>query len=217
MGVISKFVGLVNKKSQIQHTGLIKILTKHGMFQAKMYKHKDQEYLVILSLNFFKTKAPIFYIHTDEHECDSLEDFCGCSYPISVALKMIHKDGGLILYASRDHKDIDALLHVINVKKLSADNTITTDTNIKSALKGYRGEYLTIDFIIKNLKMSNVQLISNNPTIIFIMQQRGINIVNQASAISFGYGDNKPYSVNEIIEAAKAITFDYGNKNPLKI
>jgi len=191
MGLISKLVSLVNEKSQIKHTGISEVFTKHGMFQAKMYNHNNQEYLIIMSQNFFETKAPIFYIHTDEHACDSLEEFCGYAYPISVALKMIHKDGGLVLYSSRDHEEIDALLAKIHVKKLSADNKITTSTNLKSALKGYRGEYLTIDFILKDLKISNVQLVSDNPNILFIMQQQKIHILKQVPSISFEYGETK--------------------------
>jgi hypothetical protein len=65
MGLISKLVSLVNENSQIKHTDLTNILTKYGMFQAKMYKHNQREYLVILSNNFFECSAPIFYIHSD--------------------------------------------------------------------------------------------------------------------------------------------------------
>lgn len=211
MGSISKLISFINKETQIIHTSLINIFTKNGMFQIKMYKHNKQEYLVIMSQNFFEVKAPIFYIHTDEHECDSLEDFCGCSYPISVALKMIHKEGGFILYSSRDIGAIDALLREINAKKLSPKDKTTIGTNFKSAFKGYRGEYLTIDFILKDLSLSNIQLVSDNPNIIYIIEQQGIKIAKQISTISFEYGDDKQYPVNETIEAAKAISFEYGN------
>ena len=213
MSIISNLIGLVNGKSQIKYTTATKILTKHGMFQAKMYKHNNQEYLVIMSQNFFDTKAPIFYIHTDKHACHSLEEFCGCNYPISVALKMIYKDGGFILYSSRDSKDIDTLLREINVKKLSSTNKIRTGTNVKSAFKGYRDEYLTIDYILKDLGLSHVQLLSDNPKILFIIEQLGIKVVNQAPSISFGYGNTKPYNVNETIETAKAISFEYTHDN----
>jgi GTP cyclohydrolase II len=179
------------------------------MFQAKMYKHNQREYLVILSNNFFECSAPIFYIHSDEHECNSLDEFCGCSYPISVAMKMIYQAGGLILYSSHDLKNIDAFLREINVRKMHSENQVMVDTNFKSALKGYRGEYLTIDFILKNLNISNVQLVSDNPNIIFIMQQSEINILKHTPSISFKYGDNQALKTNGTIEAAKAISFEY--------
>lgn len=197
MGVMNKLMSLINEKSQIMHTDVSKVFTKYGMFQVKMYKQNNQEYLVIMSQNFFEEKAPIFYIHGDDHKCDSLEAFCGCNYPISVALKMIHKDSGLILYSSRELTDIDSLLEKIKAKKLPSSNKNTISRNLKSALKGYRGEYLTIDFILQDLKISNVQLVSDNPNIIFIMQKRGINIINQVTAISFEYGD---ISINSTLE-----------------
>jgi GTP cyclohydrolase II len=213
MDAIKKLIGLINKKSLIKHTNLKIILTQHGMFKAKMYKHNGQEYIVIMSHNFSEIKAPIFYIHTDEHACDSLDEFCGCSYPISVALKMIHKDGGLILYSSNDINNIDALLREMKVQKFQSTSQVMLDTNLTSSFKGYRGEYLTIDFILKDLKISNVQLVSDNPNIIFIIRQRGINIVKQVSSIAFEYGNNKSFPVNETIETAKEISFEYPNKN----
>lgn len=209
MSVFSQMISFINKKSQIQHTKITNIFTRYGIFQAKMYKHNDQEYLAIMSKNFFDTNAPIFYIHSDEHECNSLDEFCGCNYPISVAMKMIHKDGGLILYSSRDSKDIDALLQEVNTKKLQSQHDVMVGTNFKSALKGYRGEYLTIDFILKDLKLSKMQLVSDNPNIIFIIQQREIQIINQAPVISFSYGDSQPTKENETLEALNAINFEY--------
>ena len=212
MSFISKLASLINEKNQIQYLNIDKLLTQYGMFQAKIYKHNKQEYLVIMNLKFFETKAPIFYIHSDAHACNALDEFCDCHYPISVALKMIHQDGGLILYSSQDSQNIDRLLQEIHAKKLQSPSQVMIGTNIKSALKGYRGEFLTIDFILKNLKISNLQLVSDNPKIIFIIKQRGINIVNYTPTISFNYGDNKPYSNNETIEAAKTIPFEYPKK-----
>lgn len=213
MSIFSKLLGLINEKTQIQHRNITSILTKHGMFRIKMYKHNHQDYLAIMSQNFFDVEAPIFYIHSDKHECNSLDEFCGCSYPISVALNMINKDGGLILYSSRDTRDIDALLQEVNTKKLQSQGEIMRATNLSSALKGYKGEYLTIDFILKDLKLSTIQLVSDNPNIMFIMQQRGVQVINQTPTISFSYGENKPYGVNEAIEAEKAIPFEYNNSN----
>lgn len=209
MGFINKFIGSLSKKNQIKYTKTTKTLTKHGMFKVKIYEHNQQEYLVIMSQNFSSVDNPIFYIHSDEHECDALDQFCDCSYPISVALKMIHKDGGFILYSSYDAQDIDRLLQEINAKKLQADNKVMIGTNIRSALKGYKGEYLTIDFILKDLGLSKVQLVSDNPNIIFIVQQRGINIDKQAPSISFTYGDTYPQKSNEILDAINAIEFKY--------
>jgi len=211
MSIISKFTSYINKKNQIQHTNITNTFTKHGIFQVKIYIHNNQEYLVILSKNFYDLKVPIFYIHNDQHECDSLDEFCGCSYPISVALKMIHNDGGFILYSSRDSNNIDTLLQEINSDKRQLQQKVMTGTNLKSALKGYKGDYLTIDFILKDLKVSHLQLVSDNQNIMFIIQQRGIQIINHTPTISFSYGDSNYDTQSETSKALNAITFEYSN------
>lgn len=188
MGMIDKLIALVNKKNQIMHSKITKIFTKYGVYQAKMYKHDNQEYLTIMSHNFFDVKSPILYIHSDTHECNPLDEQCHCNNQLDAALKMIREDGGLVIYSSSDGRDIDALLREINTRKLQPENEVMIGTNLKSALKGYRGEYLTLDFIFKDLSLASVQLVTNNPNIIFIIEQLGIEITKHSPSVSFGYG-----------------------------
>jgi len=188
MGIITKLIKYIDEKTVVEYTEPVDTLTKYGMFKFKTYKYKKQNYLVILSQNFFDVKTPIFYIHSNEHECNSIDEFCGCNYPIGIALKMIHKDGGLILYSNSDDKGIDVLLSEINVRKLQLQNEVLRGRNFKPAILGYKAEYLTIDFILKELKLSNIQLVSDNPNIIFIVERLGIEIIKQAYTISFDYG-----------------------------
>ena len=209
MGVMSKIINIISKKNEIKHTNTKTTLTRHGVFETKRYKHKDQEYLAILSKNFFDVIAPIFYIHGNTHDCDALGDFCGCSYPISVALKMIHREGGLILYSSRELGDITRLLEEINAKELHYKHEVMIGENFMGLLKGYKQQELVVDFILKDLKLSNIQLVSDNANIIFIIQQRGIQIMNQTPAISFMYGDTKRNNESETLKSINEITFEY--------
>ena len=211
MSVVQKLIGLFCKNSQIKHTKLTKIFTKHGMYQAKMYSHKQQEYLALMSQNFFEVKNPILYIHSDAHQCNPLDGECGCNNQMDLALATICKDAGLIIYTSKNPKDIDELLEKINTHKLESQNEIKVGINLKYILKAYKGEYLTLDFILKDLKLSMVQLITDNPNVLFIVEALGIRVTKQTPLISFAYGETTSYKSNETIEAAKAISFEYDN------
>jgi GTP cyclohydrolase II len=188
MKIMKTVTDLISTSNHIKHSNIVDIFTKYGMYQAKIYEHNNQEYLVIMSKNFFEIEAPILYIHSDKHDCDALDEFCACHYPISVALNMIHNEGGLILYSSQDITAIDSLLSDINAKKLKIDNEVNIGSNLKSLFKGYRGEYLTIDFILKDLKLSQIQLLTDNSNIIFVIQKRAIDIVKHKNSLSFEYG-----------------------------
>lgn len=211
MGILKRVIDVVSQNSQIEHTKIKNIFTKYGMFQAKMYTNNNQEYLAIMSLNFFNVQSPILYIHSDTHKCNPLDEQCGCNNQVDVALITISKEGGLLIYTSIDGSDIDKLLAELNTRSLESQNETMLGTNFQSALKGYRGEYIALDFIFKDLKLSSIQLVSDNPNIIFIVEQRGITISRQTSMISYSYGETLFASAQETIEEAKAISFTYSN------
>ena len=211
MGLIQKLIASVCNRCQIEHTNVESIFTKYGMCLVNMYMYNQQEYLVIMSKNFFDLKTPILYIHSDTHQCNPLSGLCSCNNQVDVAIAPIIKDGGILIYCSIDSTGIDNMLRKINIEKKELPSEVLKGTNLKSALKGYRGEFLTIDFILKNLSLSNVELVTNNPSIIYIVEQLGITITELVPSISFVYGNAQSSSANETIEAAKAISFTYND------
>lgn len=211
MSIIQRLIGLVCENSQIKHTKIKKIFTRYGMYQAKMYVHNQQEYIALMSQNFFKVKNPILYIHSDTHQCNPFDGECGCNNQMDLALATISKDPGLIIYTSKNPKDIDELLQKIQTHKLASQNKVMFGINFKYFSKAYKGEYLTLDFILKDLKLSMIQLVTDNPNILFIVEQLGIKVSKQTPLISFAYGETKLYGSHETIEAAKSISFEYNN------
>ena len=214
MGMLKKLVTSISKSSQIKHSKIKNIFTKYGIFQAKLYINNGQEYLVIMSSGFSSLENPILYVHSDDiHECNSFDEQCGCTPQgdITFILNTISKEGGVIIYTSQDNKNIDKLLSQLNTRSLESQNKMMRSTNYASVFKGYRGKYLALDFILKDLQMSSVQLITDNPNVIFIVEQLEITISKQSPLISYSYGDNNSNATNEIIEQATAISFQYSN------
>lgn len=211
MGVIKNIIGAFSQNSQVEHTKIVKILTKYGMYQAKLYTNNNQEYLAIMSLNFFDVVSPIVYIHSDTHQCAPFDEECGCHNQVDLMLNTMHRENGLLIYTSKSSNDIDNLLDQLKTRRLDTQTQVLRGTNYKSALKGYRGEYIALDFILKDLKLSMLQLISDNANVVFIVEQLGIRITKQSSLLSYGYGDGVASSANETIEDAKAISFNYGS------
>ena len=211
MGIIKRVIGIISQNSHVRHTNIKNIFTKYGLYQAKMYMNNEQEYLAIMSLNFFLIDNPILYIHSDSHQCNPLDEACGCTNEVDVALRTISKEGGLFIYTSKNGSDIDNFLHEIKTQAMESENITMLGTNYKSALKGYRGEYIALDFILKDLKFSTLQLVSDNANVRFIIEQRGIYISRQTSTIAYTYGDSTVDSEQKVIDEAKAISFKYSN------
>lgn len=197
------------KKSQIKYTALSNIFTKYGLFQAQMYKQVEQELLVIISLNFCDVDNPVIYFHSDNHHCEDHQ--CGFGNHLDIAMRTIAKEGGMVIYSSQNSQDMDNLLRDIKASKLAPQNKVMTGSNLVSYLKGYRGQFLMLDYLLKKLKLSMVRLITDNPNIRFIIDESNISVTKQMATIAFTYGNNQPSSMNELIEAPKAISFEYNN------
>ncbi|MCH9813632.1 MAG: hypothetical protein K0U47_06770 [Epsilonproteobacteria bacterium] len=180
---MNKLISLVYGRTPIEHSNITSIFTKYGMYQAKVYKDAHQEYLALMSQNFFDLKTPIVYIHSDSYTCGHL-----ASSQLDLALKMISKEHGLLIYYSNEGRKIDTLLQDINARKLQTKTDVMHKTDIKSKIKVYKKEYYTLSFILKDLNLSKIQLVSNDINAIESAVQLGINITKQVPTISYGYG-----------------------------
>lgn len=177
-------------KNLIRHSRVKSIFTKYGIFKAKIYKDGHHEYLVIMSRNFVELDIPIVYIYNESHVCDTLDDeMCYCNHQIDVALKMIRKDGGAIVYYSGDVRNIDGLLQEINVRKLEETDDAMIKTKVKANLNTYKREYRSIGFIFNDLNLSSIKLVTHDINVVHVAGLTDIEIVKRASVISFDYGE----------------------------
>jgi GTP cyclohydrolase II len=193
MSILQRLVNLIPKKAVIKHSKVTNISTKFGMFQMQAYKDGEYEYLVMMSRKFFTMENPIVYIHPKSHQCDPYdEQGCGCnSYnQIDIAMKMIYKAGGMIVYYTNQNEEIDSLLLDIKARKLNSKPDSISKATVKYGVNLYKKEYYVLGFILKNLKLSTIQLISDNPNIVEIVQRFGITISKKISTITFDYGES---------------------------
>lgn len=209
MGILQKIIASMYEDCKVEYTNAGKVFTKYGMYEAKIYKQNGQEFLCFMSVNLASTKEPILYVHFDGHECSPFDEHCGCSSELDLAMKSVAKEGGVILYISKGAQEMDNFLSEIRMKKLAPKTQVEVGSNLRSLLQGYRGEYLAIDFILKDLKLSKVKLIADSIDIVYIVQRLGLEVVKQSSSISYNYGDTKPENTQKTIDAAKALSFSY--------
>lgn len=133
MELLKKIIAQVYQKNPIQHSDIMELFTKYGIYHAKMYKDGNQEYLALMSQNFFDLKTPIVYIHSDTYSCEHLSNS-----QLDLAIKMIGKEHGLFIYYSKEDNKIDALLKGINTRKLQTKTDKKYKTGAKAGLKAYK-------------------------------------------------------------------------------
>ncbi|CAA6807663.1 MAG: GTP cyclohydrolase II [uncultured Sulfurovum sp.] len=191
MNIFKKINNYVDTKNEIIHSEMATVFTKYGKFQMKAYKDDHQEYIAIMNQKFFDLERPVVYIHFDVQHSEMDHDMhCYCANQVELALKMIQKSGGLVIYSSREDASIDNLLEDINTRRLDEGNAIRGKSKIKFSVKETI-VYPSLAFILSDLKLSNVNLITNDEKVIDIVELLGINILRIEPNISFDYGNKK--------------------------
>lgn len=167
--------------------------TKHGNFKVKAYKDGCQEHLAIMSLDFFELEAPLFRIHSECLTGDALGSLkCDCNNQLHQALEIIAKEGGLVVYHRQEGRNI-GLLNKINAYNLQDEGLNTIEANLKLGFKEDERNYEAVLFILKDLGVKKVKMITNNPNKIDFLEGSGIEIVERIPAITPTNSHNEHY------------------------
>lgn len=189
MNILNTTTNFVYTKSPMTHSELMTFFTKYGKFKIKVYKDKQQEYIAIMSKNLLDLERPIVYIHFDvpHYHMDS-EMSCYCANQVGLALKMIQKSGGLVIYSSHEAFAIEKLLEDIQSRKLK-ENSVKDQGQMKFEIKDEVASP-SLAYILRDLKVMAVNLITNDAKVIDMVESLGIDILKIESNISFKYGED---------------------------
>ena len=158
--------------------------TRYGNFLVKAYKDDCQEHLAIMSQNFSTLKNPLVRIHSECLTGDAIGSLkCDCNNQLDLALELISQKGGLVIYHRQEGRNI-GLVNKINAYKLQDEGYDTIEANLKLGFKEDERDYSAIEYILKDLKVSQLKLITNNPTKIDFIQNIGIEISQRIPAIT---------------------------------
>lgn len=209
MGIVHHMTDLLSHGCRIESTALHQIFTRYGLYRAKMFQYGSHELLAVASLDFFERDDPLLYVHTGMHQCNPFDEGCACALQPDIVLNTIAKSGGMLIYVGQNPREIDDFLRGINARKLSSHSAAKTRTNFGAYLKGFRGWNLALNYMLKDFGLSAVQLITDHPSVPYIVEHSGVTITRQMPAIAYAYGDTAPSTDPALIAAAKAISFEY--------
>jgi GTP cyclohydrolase II len=179
--------------SQTEKSDTAFLPTKYGNFDIKVYKESNQEHMAIMSKNLQDIDTPIVRIHS---ECLTGDTFgslkCDCQEQLHLALKLIAKKGGLIIYHRQEGRNI-GLLNKINAYSLQDQGHDTVEANLKLGFKEDERTYDVIKDIFEDLKITDISLVTNNPDKIKIVEGLGVKVVDKIPCLVDANEYNKNY------------------------
>jgi len=158
--------------------------TKYGKFKVKAYKDGCQEHLAIMSEDFSTMDIPNVRIHSECLTGDTLGSLkCDCNNQLHLSLEYIANHGGLVIYHRQEGRNI-GLVNKINAYYLQDNGFDTIEANRELGFKDDERDYSSIAFILEDLKVSKLKIITNNPDKINFLEHNGIEVIERISAIT---------------------------------
>ena len=157
---------------RIKHESLIDRIvdvhlpTEFGDFQLFAYKEKNtgQDNLALVKGSWSKDEAVLVRVHSS---CLTGDIFgscrCDCGPQLHKAMEIIEKEGkGVILYMNQEGRGI-GLMNKLKAYKLQEQGLDTLEANIELGFKADQRDYGIGAQILRDLGISKMRLISNNP------------------------------------------------------
>jgi 3,4-dihydroxy 2-butanone 4-phosphate synthase/GTP cyclohydrolase II len=157
----------LQNESLIKREIAVEMPTAHGNFELIAFKHihtDQEEHLALVKGKWDKEEPVLVRVHSS---CLTGDIFgscrCDCGEQLHAAMRMVEEAGkGVILYMNQEGRGI-GLLNKLKAYKLQEQGMDTVEANLALGFKMDERDYGIGAQILRNLGISKMKLMSNNP------------------------------------------------------
>ena len=177
---ISELIAYIRiKKNLVEKVEAVRFPTEYGEFLLHLYQDKfENKQHIALTYGKLNTNEPVLVrVHS---ECVTGDIFsssrCDCGKQLEYAMKTIVENGsGVIVYLKQEGRGI-GLKHKIKAYKLQDEGLDTVEANQELGFPPDMRDYGTGAQILKDLKISRLRVMTNNPKKLVGLEGHGLQI-----------------------------------------
>ena len=170
--------------------------TRFGEFRLYVYKDEEHDiaHLALVKGDVKMLSPVLVRIHS---ECLTGEVFgsirCDCGEQLDEALRIIQREqSGILIYLRQEGRGI-GLNNKLEAYRLQDEGLDTVEANLKLGFEPDQRDYSAAVFILEDLLVSSIKLLTNNPKKVIGLKAFGIEIVERVPVEVFPNENNVRY------------------------
>ncbi|MCE9548831.1 GTP cyclohydrolase II [Candidatus Nomurabacteria bacterium] len=170
----------MKEKVLIKKETEVKLPTKYGDFVLYAYSVETtgEQHLALVKGRWEKDEAVLARIHSSCMTGDVFGSLrCDCGPQLEKAMQIIETEGkGVILYLNQEGRGI-GLINKLKAYKLQENGSDTVEANLELGFKMDERDYGVGAEILRDLGISKIKLLSNNPDKMEGLKEYGLEVV----------------------------------------
>lgn len=180
----------------IQRQAEARIPSRYGSFRMIAYADKAGErmpHLALVADGFDPEGAVPVRIHS---ECMTGDVFgsrrCDCGEQLDASLRIAAEQGGVVIYLRQEGRGI-GLINKLKAYNLQDLGLNTAEANTHLGFDVDARQYECAVFIMQELGIQNIQLITNNPDKVEALRHSPVQVVSRIPLVIEPHADNRDY------------------------